>query len=66
MREKKQGERGGDASLLLRWGVLVLVLCIGGLLLASRAADDYTQVVGLLLAGFGFLLAFRLALRVTA
>ena len=66
MREKKQGERGGDASLLLRWGILVLVLCIGGLLLASRAADDYTQVVGFLLAGFGFLLAFRLALRVTA
>lgn len=58
-------EAGSDLELLTRWGVLVVALVLGGLLLAARAADAYTSVFGFLLAGFGVLLGFRLLVRVT-
>lgn len=58
-------EAGQDVGLLLRWGVLVVALVIGGLLLSARAADGYTSIFGLLLAGFGLLIGYRLLVRVT-
>jgi hypothetical protein len=64
MRDGDRQDRGGDLDLLLRWGVLVAALAIGGLLLAARAADTYTSTVGFLLTGFALLLAFRLIVRV--
>lgn len=64
MREQDRHERGEDLGLLLRWGGLLVPLGIGGLLLAARAADDYTVAVGILLAGFSVLLAFRLVARI--
>ena len=57
--------RDGDAGMLLRWGFLIVLMALGGLLLAARAADDYTLVVGFLLSGFAVLLAIRLIVRVT-
>jgi hypothetical protein len=49
-----------DLSDIARWGILVTALVLGGLVLAARAADDYTYVCGLLFSGFGVLLAMRL------
>lgn len=49
-----------DPGDIARWGVLVAALVLGGLVLAARAADDYTYVCGLLFSGFGVLLAMRL------
>lgn len=60
----RAGERPGDVASLAPWGVLVLVLVVGGLVLSARAGDDYTAVAGLLFAGFGVLLGFRLVARV--
>ena len=65
MHEQNRRDKGSDRGMLMRWGVLVVLLGIGGLLLASRAADAYTEAVGFLLTGFGLLLGFRLALRVS-
>lgn len=65
MREQDREDQGSNTGLFLRWGVLVVLLGIGGLLLAARAADAYTQAVGFLLTGFGLLLAVRLAVRVS-
>jgi hypothetical protein len=45
---------------LAPWAVLVAVLVVGGLLLAARAGDAYVGIVGILFAGFGALLGFRL------
>ncbi|MDB5317524.1 MAG: hypothetical protein JWO26_3256 [Rhodospirillales bacterium] len=56
-------DRAGDVGLLMRWGLLILALVVGGLFLASRALDDYTAIFGLLLAAFGGLLAVRLVVR---
>lgn len=55
---------GDDAGFLLRWGVLVVALVLGGLLLAARAGDAFTTAFGLLLAAFGVLLIGRLVARV--
>ena len=66
MQDQDGRGRGNDQGMLLRWGLLVVPLGIGGLLLASHAADAYTEAVGFLLTGFSLLLAFRLALRVSA
>lgn len=49
-----------DPGDIARWGVLVVVLVLGGLVLAARAADDYMYACGLLFTGFGVLLAMRL------
>ncbi len=49
-----------DPADIARWGVLVVALVLGGLVLAARAADDYAYVCGLLFAGFGVLLSMRL------
>jgi hypothetical protein len=57
-------DTGQDVELLSRWGGLVAALVFGGLMLASRAADDYTYVFGFLLAGFGVLIGGRLLARV--
>ena len=65
MHEQSRRDQGSDRGMLLRWGVLVVLLGIGGLLLASQAADAYTEAVGFLLTGFALLLGFRLALRVS-
>jgi hypothetical protein len=54
------GEARGDAFSLAPWGLLVLALVVGGLLLSARAGDAYTAVSGLLFAGFGAFLGFRL------
>lgn len=51
-------------GLMVRWGALVVALVVGGLLLASRAGDDYTAAFGFLLAGFGAVLGFRVLSRV--
>lgn len=61
MREAEPKAEG--SGLLVLWGPFVLLLALGGLFLAARAADDYTTVFGLLLAGFGVLLGFRLVAR---
>lgn len=55
--------RRDDTGLLLGWGPVVVGLVLLGLLLSARAGDDYTMVVGLLLAGFGVLIGFRIAGR---
>lgn len=47
-------------AALAGWCLLILGLVLGGLFLASRAADDYTYASGFLFSGFGFLLALRL------
>jgi hypothetical protein len=54
------GERRGDLSAFAPWGLLAALLVLGGLLLAARAADAYTAASGLLFAGFGVFLGFRL------
>jgi hypothetical protein len=53
------GERRGDLLALSPWFLLVAVLAVGGLLLSARAGDGYTAAVGLLFAGFGVFLGFR-------
>lgn len=60
------GRSGGEDALglMVRWGALVVALVVGGLLLASRAGDDYTAAFGFLLAGFGAVLGFRVLARV--
>jgi hypothetical protein len=63
--QDRRRDPGVDLDLLLRWGMLVAVLVVGGLLLAARAADSYTAAIGFLLGGFGVLLAFRLIGRAT-
>jgi hypothetical protein len=52
-------ERRDDAFGLAPWFLLVAVLAVGGLLLSARAGDGYTAAVGLLFAGFGVFLGFR-------
>jgi len=54
-----------DAADLGRWGVLVAVLLLGGLVMASGAGDDYMLLCGMLFAAFGLLLGVRLLLRWT-
>lgn len=47
----------------IAWYALVVFLVLGGLLLSARAGDNYMAMSGLLFAGFGFLLGFRLLRR---
>jgi hypothetical protein len=47
----------------IAWYALVAFLVLGGLLLSARAGDDYMAMSGLLFAGFGCLLGFRLLRR---
>jgi hypothetical protein len=54
------GEGQGGAFSAAPWAVLVLVLVLGGLALSSRAGDAYTALAGLLFAGFGAFIGFRL------
>jgi hypothetical protein len=42
------------------WYAFAVFLVLAGLLLSARAGDDYMAVSGMLFAGFGLLLAFRL------
>jgi hypothetical protein len=60
---RDSGGAGGGAGLV-PWAVLVVLLVVGGLLLSARAGDAYMAVSGLLFAGFGVLLGFRLMHRV--
>ena len=48
---------------LFAWGGLVVVLVLGGLVLAARAADDYMSISGLLFALFGAFWASRIITR---
>ncbi|MCW8086574.1 hypothetical protein [Sabulicella glaciei] len=45
------------------WALLVALLVFGGLLLSARAGDDYMAASGLLFAGFGMFLGYRLLHR---
>lgn len=63
MREQDRRDGGSGLGMPLRWGVLVLLMAVLGLLLASQAADAYTEVVGFLFTGFALLLGFRIAIR---
>jgi hypothetical protein len=54
-----------DVGLLLRWGAFAVLLALLGLVLASRAGDAYTELAGLLFAGFSVLIGFRLVARLT-
>jgi hypothetical protein len=55
-------DRGGAG--LIAWAVLAALMVVGGLLLSARAGDTYMAVCGMLFAGFGVLLGFRLLSRV--
>ena len=57
-RSSGAADRGGAG--LIPWAVLAALLLVGGLLLSARAGDAYLMVSGLLFAGFGVLLGFRL------
>lgn len=57
-------ERAAVTVGLIPWGVFVVLLIIGGLLLSARAGDSYTAVSGLLFAGFGVFFGLRLLHRV--
>lgn len=60
-------ETSGARTERVSWGIAPMAWCafaafliLGGLLLSARAGDDYMAVSGLLFAGFGVLLGFRL------
>lgn len=54
-----------DPADLARWGIFMAALVLGGLVLASRAGDDYMYVCGLLFVAFGLLVGLRLLGRWT-
>ena len=47
----------------MAWYAFAAFLVLGGLLLSARAGDSYMATNGLLFAGFGILLGFRLLRR---
>lgn len=57
-----EGQGGAFSGALsgAPWALLVLALVLGGLALSSRAGDAYTAIAGLLFAGFGAFIGFRL------
>jgi hypothetical protein len=59
-----RNESEGYGFSLVGWVALVVVLVVGGLLLSARAGDDYMSASGLLFAGFGVFLGFRMLHRV--
>ena len=51
------------AISLFLWYACAVLLVVLGLLLAARAGDEYMAVSGMLFAGFGVFLGFRLLRR---
>ncbi|WP_207540582.1 hypothetical protein [Sabulicella rubraurantiaca] len=62
---EQRGSSGTDGYGLATggWALLVALLVIGGLLLSARAGDDYMAASGMLFAGFGVFLGYRLLHR---
>lgn len=56
----RQDTSDGYGFSLAGWAVLMVLLVIGGLLLAARAGDDYMFVSGFLFSAFGVFFGFRL------